>query len=116
MKRINWRTVCGALLLVVGCALMIGLTGCDPNKTDPALRPDANGQTAAGNALVATGTPWGMLIGTGVNILASFFIAKNQAKGAVDAADKEDWTDDDAAAMARKLEAHGFVMTRKPPG
>lgn len=99
----------GMLLLVVGCLLT--LTACQP---DPAVTPNDQGQTTIGQALIGTGSPWGLLAGTLVNIVASTFIAKGTSKSAVAAMDAKPWTADDVHAMATALQALGYTVQRSP--
>lgn len=100
----SWYVILGCVLLAVGSGVLVG---CKP---DPAFTPNEQGQTAAGNALVSTGTPWGLLLGTAVNIVASVFISK----GAVEKKDKEDYNNDDVDSMMRRASELGYVVSRKP--
>lgn len=87
------------LSLVVGACLI--LVGCSER--------DALEAQAAANAAAATGNPLLVGIGSLVSIIASRFISKSQ----IEAKDREEYTDDDAAAMIRKLESMGWVIQRK---
>lgn len=89
-----------SLALLVGVALV--LVGC--SEKDVA---EANAAAAAASA---TGNPLLMLGGLLTSFVASHFISKsNDVK-----ADVKDYTADDIAAMARGLEAHGYMLTKKP--
>jgi hypothetical protein len=112
MRNSRYRVI-GLVLAVFAAIITLGsLTACKP---DPALQPDENGQTTIGNALLSTGSPWGMLAGTAINIIASTFIAKGVSKGAVQKKDLEDYTDDDVFAMHRRMAAMGLIKPPAPP-
>lgn len=87
------------LSLMVGIGLI--LAGCSER--------DALEAQAAANAAVASGNPLLVGLGSLVSIVASRFISKSQ----VEAKDREDFNDDDGAAMVRKLEQMGYVIQRK---
>lgn len=87
------------LSLMVGVGLI--LAGCSER--------DALEAQVAANAAVASGNPLLVGLGSLVSIVASRFISKSQ----VEAKDREEYSDDDAAAMVRKLEASGYVIQRK---
>lgn len=87
------------LSLMVGVGLI--LAGCSER--------DALEAQAAANAAVASGNPLLVGLGSLVSIVASRFISKSQ----VEAKDREDFNDDDGAAMVRKLEQMGYVIQRK---
>lgn len=87
------------LSLMVGVGLI--LAGCSER--------DALEAQAAANAAVASGNPLLVGLGSLVSIVASRFISKSQ----VEAKDREEFSDDDGAAMVRKLEQMGYVIQRK---
>lgn len=100
----------GLMLLCVGSALC----ACDPSQADPAFRPDANGSTLAGASLATTGTPWGILAGMLVNVVASVFIGKSTAKAAVVKEAGTDYSQDEIHAMADGLRKAGYTLSRTP--
>lgn len=108
----NLFLMVGIVLLAAGSLLT--LTACEP---DPGVVPNQQGQTSIGQALMSTGTPWGVLTGMVVNAVASVFIAKGTSKSAVQKKDQEPYTADDGHAMAMVLQSLGYVVTRStsPP-
>jgi hypothetical protein len=103
-KMSRWACALGVVLMCVG---FLSLGGCD--EKDQAKIDAMNAQAAA------SGNPLLIAIGAVVSTVSSVFIAHGNTKKQVTDQDHADWTDDDVASMGRKLEQHGYVMTRKPP-
>lgn len=110
MRRFR-NLITGVVLAFVGCAL---LTGCDREKVDPAFQPGADGSTMAGNSLIGTGSPWGMIAGLLVNVVASTFISKGVSKSTVVADNLKDYNADEAHNMADALRKAGYDLKRTP--
>jgi len=85
--------------MLLGVAMV--LVGCDER--------DALEAKLAADAAVTTGNPLLIALGSVVSIVASRFISKGQ----VDAKDREEYNEDDVAAMVRGLEKAGYTVQKR---